>query len=71
MPYKEQTAESRERLLWHVHDDCMDWLADSRQRTVPDSEKPAMSTWSVTEFRTSVPSTRSTITSTLQTKEPI
>lgn len=39
MPYQEPTAESRERMLWDVHDDCMAWLTDSRERTVPDSEK--------------------------------
>jgi hypothetical protein len=28
-----------EPLLWMVHDECMDWLTDSRERTVPIDEK--------------------------------
>lgn len=39
MPYQEPTPESREELLWMVHDDFMAWLTESRERTIPDSEK--------------------------------
>ena len=39
MAYQEPTPESREELLWNVHDTFMEWLTDSRERTVPDSEK--------------------------------
>jgi hypothetical protein len=39
MPYKEPPPESREELLWTVHDDCMAWLTDAQERTVPDSRK--------------------------------
>lgn len=39
MPYTPPTDESRERLLWLLHDDCMWWLKESRARTIPDSQK--------------------------------
>lgn len=39
MPYEEPKPESREELLWHVHDDCMSWLTEAREQTIPDSQK--------------------------------
>lgn len=37
--YTEPSKQDLERMLWFVHDDCMEWLTDSRERTVTDSEK--------------------------------
>jgi len=39
MAYQEPTQESREELLWSVHDDFIAWLTDARERTVTDGEK--------------------------------
>ena len=39
MPYREATPESREEMLWQVHDDFMGWLTEAREQTIPDSQK--------------------------------
>ncbi len=39
MAYQEPTPESREQLLWFVHDEFMNWLTDARENTVTDSQK--------------------------------
>ena len=39
MSYTELSPESKEKLLWMVHDDFMDWLTFSQQRTVSVDEK--------------------------------
>lgn len=39
MTYKEVSPESRENMLWFVHDEFMSWLIDHRERSVSDSEK--------------------------------
>jgi hypothetical protein len=35
----EPTHDQIEPLLWMVHDECMSWLTDHRERTVPTNER--------------------------------
>jgi hypothetical protein len=37
--YRQPSPQSREKLLWDVHDDFMAWLRDAEQNTVTDHNK--------------------------------